>query len=138
MKLLSKSFAVLTYLVVIVFQNVTAQEHGRHYRIVKNVKITEKPIPDMLKLNRMTEQRFACKYFMFLDLCTCDYIIILQFCQHQTTWNACQNAMWQNGTKEILTFTANQSKGKIGKKIFFQGKEVRRCEHSWPIQLMSP
>ena len=65
MKLLSKSFAVLTYLVVTAFQNVTAQEQGRHYRIVKNVKITEKPIPDMLKLNRMTEQRFACKYLMF-------------------------------------------------------------------------
>ena len=65
MKLPSKSFAFLTYLVVIAFQNVTAQEQGRHYKIVKNVKITEKPIPDMLKLNRMTEQRFACKYLMF-------------------------------------------------------------------------
>ena len=74
MKLPSKSFAFLTYLVVIALQNVTAQEQGRHYRIVKNVKITEKPIPDMLKLNRMTEQRFACKYLMFLDLCTCDYL----------------------------------------------------------------
>ena len=107
MKFLSKSFAFQTYLVVIVCQNVTSQEQGRHYRIVKNVKITEKPIPDMLKLNRMTEQRFACKYFMFLDLSTCDGVrldsIILQICQHQTTWNACQNAMWQNGTKEILT-----------------------------------
>ena len=77
MKLLSKSFAFLTYLVVIAFQNGTAQEQGRHYRIVKNVKITEKPIPHMIKLNRMTEQRFACKYLMSLDLYSCDYLIIL-------------------------------------------------------------
>ena len=32
--------------------------------------------------------------------------------------------MWQNGTKEILTFTANQRKGKIGKKSFFKEKKL--------------